>query len=99
MTDVLEAIFAIASGVGAVYMVNNIAHPFQAVHRHFVQEPLDLQERYGDGSWVVVTGGTSGIGSAFALAFASRGFNIVIIARNNDKIVKITEEINKSFSV
>ncbi len=46
-----------------------------------------------------MTGGTSGIGSAFALAFASRGFNIVIIARNNDKIVKITKEINKSFSV
>lgn len=42
---------------------------------------MNLAERYGKGSWVVVTGSSDGLGRAIALDFASMGFNIVLVAR------------------
>jgi NAD(P)-dependent dehydrogenase (short-subunit alcohol dehydrogenase family) len=40
---------------------------------------VDYCARYGTGSWVVITGGSSGQGRRFALEFAARGFNILLI--------------------
>ena len=51
-------------------------------------------ERYGPkGSWAVVTGCTDGIGKAFALELASRGFNLVLISRNIDKLNATSKEV------
>jgi 17beta-estradiol 17-dehydrogenase / very-long-chain 3-oxoacyl-CoA reductase len=51
-------------------------------------------ERYGPkGSWAVVTGSTDGIGKAFAIELASRGFNIVLISRNIDKLNATAKEV------
>jgi 17beta-estradiol 17-dehydrogenase / very-long-chain 3-oxoacyl-CoA reductase len=50
-------------------------------------------ERYGKGSWAVVTGCTDGIGKAFALELASRGFNLVLISRNIDKLNATSKEV------
>jgi 17beta-estradiol 17-dehydrogenase / very-long-chain 3-oxoacyl-CoA reductase len=51
-------------------------------------------ERYGPkGSWAVVTGCTDRIGKAFALELASRGFNLVLISRNIDKLNAISKEV------
>ena len=52
-------------------------------------------ERYGKDSWAVVTGGSDGIGLACCKHLASRGFNVVLIARNIDKMVKCAEQITK----
>jgi short-subunit dehydrogenase len=48
--------------------------------------PLPFGERYGKKSWVVITGSSDGIGLEFANQFASRGFNIVMIARNQERL-------------
>jgi len=53
----------------------------------------DLAKRYGKGSWVVVTGGSDGVGKAFCFQFAKRGFNIVIIARSQEKCEAVIKEI------
>jgi 17beta-estradiol 17-dehydrogenase / very-long-chain 3-oxoacyl-CoA reductase len=51
-------------------------------------------ERYGPkGSWAVVTGSTDGIGKAFAMELASRGFNLVLISRNIDKLNATAKEL------
>ena len=51
-------------------------------------------ERYGPkGSWAVVTGCTDGIGKAFAMELASRGFNLVLISRNIDKLNATAKEV------
>jgi 17beta-estradiol 17-dehydrogenase / very-long-chain 3-oxoacyl-CoA reductase len=56
----------------------------------------DLQKRYGDkDSWVVVTGGSDGIGFQYCLDMAKQGFNICIIGRNEQKIKEKLEEIRK----
>lgn len=52
-----------------------------------------LTDRYGRGSWAVVTGGSDGIGLAMCKELALRHFNIVIIARNERKMAEAAAEI------
>lgn len=49
-------------------------------HKYFLLEEVNLLERYGGtGSWVVITGASSGQGYDMAQAFAKRGFNLLMI--------------------
>ena len=48
---------------------------------------------------VIVTGGTSGIGEAVAKSFDENGAIVVIIGRNSEKGLKITNEINNKYSL
>jgi len=63
------------------------------VYRHFIRPRRNLLKRYGEGSWVVVTGGTDGVGKAFCLEFARLGFNIVNISRNLQKLETTANDI------
>jgi short-subunit dehydrogenase len=45
---------------------------------------------------VIITGGTSGIGRALVYECASRGARLVISARNNDKLMEISEDLLKT---
>lgn len=49
------------------------------IYKYFFIKELNLLERYGYDSWVIITGASSGQGYDFALAFAKRGFNILMI--------------------
>jgi short-subunit dehydrogenase len=49
------------------------------IYKYFIIKELNLIERYGKGSWVIITGASSGQGYDFAIAFAKRGFNILMI--------------------
>ncbi|CAG9784715.1 unnamed protein product [Diatraea saccharalis] len=51
------------------------------------------------GPWAAVTGSTDGIGKHYALELARRGFNVVLISRNPDKLRATAEEIGKLHSV
>ncbi len=51
----------------------------KCVYYHKFCPEVDFQSRYGKGTWVIITGGSSGQGKRFALEFASRGFNILLI--------------------
>jgi len=55
--------------------------------------PKDLAARYGKNSWVVVTGASDGIGKGFCEEFAKEGFNIVLIARNQEKLQRVAQEL------
>lgn len=44
------------------------------------------------GKWAVITGASSGIGKALALEFASHGFNVVLIARNEGALADVAAE-------
>lgn len=55
------------------------------IYRNFFGIPIST-ERYGKDSWAVVTGSSDGIGLAAAKHLAAKGFNIVLIARNLEKL-------------
>jgi hypothetical protein len=56
-----------------------------------------LRERYGD--WAVVTGASSGIGEGFARALASRGMNVVLAARREERLAAIAGQLAREHRV
>jgi 17beta-estradiol 17-dehydrogenase / very-long-chain 3-oxoacyl-CoA reductase len=60
--------------------------------RHFFGTHAST-ERYGEESWAVITGSTDGIGKASAMHLARLGFNIVLIARNVEKLQDVAKQI------
>jgi short-subunit dehydrogenase len=54
-------------------------------------------ERFGP--WVLVTGASSGIGEAFARHLAEAGMNLVLVARREDRLRKLAEDLQSQHSV
>jgi hypothetical protein len=56
-----------------------------------------LAQRYG--SWALVTGGSSGIGLAFARRFAKDGVSVVLAARHAGPLASVADELAKQHGV
>jgi short-subunit dehydrogenase len=68
---------------------------YQGIKKYFLVQELDLIKRYGKGTWVVITGASSGQGRDFALEFAQRGFNIMMIG--SKRSYDTEKEINSQY--
>ncbi len=44
---------------------------------------------------VLITGASSGIGRDMARVFANKGYNLVLVARNEEQLTKLTEELKE----
>ena len=53
----------------------------------------DLAARYGKGSWALITGASDGIGKGYAFELARRGFNIILVGRNEEKLKTVEKEL------
>lgn len=51
------------------------------------------------GPWALVTGASDGIGRAFAYGLAEHGKNLVLVARNEEKLQLIAAELASKFNV
>ena len=58
---------------------------------------VDFAAKYGP--WGIVCGGSDGIGAAFARALASRGVNLVLVARREDVLEAFAKEVRGKHDV
>jgi short-subunit dehydrogenase len=63
------------------------------------QQLLPKLDRGKLGPWAVVTGSSSGIGRAVARHLGSSGINVVLVARRQDRLEAVGEEIARDFAV
>ena len=78
--------------VGAVYIASYFKVPIYGFYRHFLRPRRNLISRYGS-NWALVTGAGDGIGSAYCHELARSGFNIILLSRTIENLVKVSQEI------
>lgn len=61
------------------------------------KDKLRLRTKYGP--WAVVTGASSGIGLEIATQLAHAGFNLVINARNYEKLALVHNQLKRQFNI
>lgn len=69
------------------------------IWRHCLRPSRDLYAKYGSKtkkSWAVVTGGSDGYGLDICHKLANQGFNICMIARNEQKMNEKLAEIKSN---
>ena len=50
-------------------------------------------------NWALVTGASSGIGKDFSMELAKRGWNVLLVARREDRLIELKKEIEGKFHV
>jgi len=56
-----------------------------------------FREKYGD--YALVAGGSIGLGAAFSEEIASRGLNLVLIARQEDKLRSLAVKLKETYKI
>ena len=82
--------------IGLFFILKKIYNFVSWIYKSFLLPPVDFKNEYGDG-WAVITGGSDGIGFAFAEEFLKQNLKICIIARNEEKIKKVIEQLKEKY--
>ncbi|XP_070551324.1 very-long-chain 3-oxoacyl-CoA reductase-like [Ptychodera flava] len=97
----LQPLFTIAGLVSVSYVTLKVAFCTLNFVKVFVLSPLlklhvDVKKL---GQWAAVTGCTDGIGKAYAEELASKGLNIVLLSRSQEKLERVAKEIEANYNV
>nr|XP_014335898.1 PREDICTED: inactive hydroxysteroid dehydrogenase-like protein 1 isoform X2 [Bos mutus] len=83
----IEALALVGAWYTARKSITVVCDFYSLIRLHFIPRLVsraDLIKQYG--RWAVVSGATDGIGRAYAEELASRGLNIVLISRSQEKL-------------
>lgn len=92
-TIVLIVVLSLIVAYNVVFALYIIA---DRVHRFHGHSPVDLVQRYGKSSFVVITGASSGQGKLLAHAFAKGGLNLILIGSERSNATR--KEIEEAYS-
>ena len=79
--------------VGVLFVIWACWHMAWTFVRHCLRCSQSLDKYKGTDSWVLVTGGSDGIGLAICHEMAAKGFNICMVARNPGKMDEKLKEV------
>jgi short-subunit dehydrogenase len=91
VTTLAPTVEALGPPTGRSYTVSEFRQ------REPTGQELEFAQRYGP--WAVVAGASEGIGSAFCQRLAAHGINLVLIARREDPLMALAEELQKGFEI
>src|SRR6266545_740508 len=60
-------------------------------------DKVDFSARYG--SWAIVAGASEGLGAAYAGELASRGLNLILVARRSELLQALASHLSKKYNV
>ena len=60
---------------------------------------METQNSINSGKTALVTGATSGIGRELATLFAKDGYNLVLVARNEDNLLELGQQFEEQFGI
>jgi len=84
--------------IGAVKGVEHVSSIAGGIWKHFLRPRRWLKSRYtrpNVESWVVISGGASGIGKGYALELAKEGFSIFFIDKDEPYSIATKKELEK----
>ncbi|MEO8357419.1 MAG: SDR family NAD(P)-dependent oxidoreductase [Chloroflexota bacterium] len=58
---------------------------------------MNFQQRYG--RWGIIAGASEGLGAAYAHELASRGLNLVLVARRSELLQELASQLSKKHSI
>ena len=73
--------------------------PIAGFWRYKLRGLPNLLSKYGKGSYVLITGASSGVGRALAYQFAKVGFNLILVARREHVLEEVKKEIEGKYKV
>ena len=85
--------------VGLVFLIEKTVNLILSLYHIFKQkcDSKTLQTKFGSGSYVLITGSSSGIGKAYALWFAEQGFNLILWSRNESRLNSVRDQILEKY--
>ncbi|EDW28715.1 GL19325 [Drosophila persimilis] len=84
----------------ACYLYEQLRTPLRLIKVRWCTDEKDrpsLKERFGE--WAAITGSSDGIGKEYAKELARQGINVVLIARNQEKLQAVVKEIESESKV
>ena len=80
------------------YSYKSFNQIISTIKERFVFTPQSLKRQYGEG-WVIITGGTSGLGYCYAKQFSELGYDICLVSRDENKLNNVSDELTKKYNV
>ena len=88
----MVCICTIPSIIGMILIIKFVFLIFDFIRKHIIQSKNNLKEKYGDG-FVIITGGSRGIGLSFAKEFLKLNFKVCLISSNKERLEKVRKDL------
>ena len=84
--------------IGMIRLIILFIHSWKIFKRQFLNSKLDLLKRYGNKSYVLITGAANGIGKEYSIWYGKEGFSIILIDKDQQGLENTTNELKGKFS-